>query len=372
MGDKILFLTFLSIVDGNGISNKILDQVEGLRTNGCEAHLMNYKIIDGQYYLMLDGEKFYKLGGFARHFNKSGMFRAIESYIIENKLNVLYYRYNMYATGTLVSFFKRLEGKCKRVLEIPTYPYDAEFSKASFSLRVVNFVERYYRKKYCHCVDRIVTFIDEKEIFGVPTIKISNAVNPNAIPLSGAIHNTGEVRMLAVANINFWHGFDRIIKGVRDYYDGQDRKVPHVTLTIVGDGNNEVKSELVQLVNENNLGDYIRFVGNTSGKALDDLFNNADMAVGCLACHRKDIITVKSLKNVEYAMRGLPFIYSEINDDFDDKPYVIKMKADESPINITELIEKYNNINCTPQEIRDSVKDLTWNYQMGIVIKNVC
>ncbi|MEG2480028.1 MAG: hypothetical protein RSA50_07120, partial [Mucinivorans sp.] len=43
----------------------------------------------------------------------------------------------------------------------------------------------------------------------------------------------------------------------------------------------------------------------------DDLFEQADIAIGSLARHRSGITTIKTLKNREYAARGIPFIYSE-------------------------------------------------------------
>ncbi len=38
-----------------------------------------------------------------------------------------------------------------------------------------------------------------------------------------------------------------------------------------------------------------------------------------------DIFKIKTLKNREYAARGIPFIYSEIDDDFENMPYIIKV-----------------------------------------------
>jgi hypothetical protein len=67
---------------------------------------------------------------------------------------------------------------------------------------------------------------------------------------------------------------------------------------------------------------------------LDELFEQADMGIGSLARHRSGITHIKTLKNREYAARGLPFIYSEMDSDFEGKPYILKAKADESPIEI--------------------------------------
>ena len=80
---------------------------------------------------------------------------------------------------------------------------------------------------------------------------------------------------------------------------------------------------------------------------------------------------IKTLKNREYAARGIPFIYSETDSDFDHKPYVLKAPADETPIDIQEIVKFYKHLSFSPQKIRDSIKDLSWENQMRIVINSV-
>ena len=79
------------------------------------------------------------------------------------------------------------------------------------------------------------------------------------------------------------------------------------------------------------------FHGQKMNEELDELFNEADFAIGSLARHRSGIDKIKTLKNREYAARGIPFIYSETDEDFDPMPYIMKVPADESPIDIHRL-----------------------------------
>ena len=74
------------------------------------------------------------------------------------------------------------------------------------------------------------------------------------------------------------------------------------------------------------------------------------------------------MKNREYAARGIPFVYSEIDADFESMPYILKIPANESPIDIVSLIHFYNELKLTAQEIRDSISNLSWEKQMQIVI----
>ena len=116
-------------------------------------------------------------------------------------------------------------------------------------------------------------------------------------------------------------------------------------------------------------------VGPKFGVELDSLFEKANLGIGCLGCHRKEIKEVKSLKNIEYAARGMPMVYSEKNDDFDNKSYVIKVPDDETPIDIDYLIKSYKNMitqNITSQSIRESVSEkLSWDSQIYKLLMNI-
>ena len=116
----------------------------------------------------------------------------------------------------------------------------------------------------------------------------------------------------------------------------------------------------------------MKFHGKLFGKELDDVFNISCFAIGSLARHRSGITNIKTLKNREYATRGIPFIYSEIDSDFEDEPYVIKAPADESPIDIQSIIEFMDHFDMNPEDIRKTVEHLTWKRQMQKVIDELC
>ena len=57
--------------------------------------------------------------------------------------------------------------------------------------------------------------------------------------------------------------------------------------------------------------------------------------------------------------------------DFDEQPYIIKAPADESPINIDSIIKFMNSFSIMPEEIRNTVEQLSWKNQMRIVIESI-
>ena len=111
--------------------------------------------------------------------------------------------------------------------------------------------------------------------------------------------------------------------------------------------------------------------GKQHGSQLDALFDRCDFGIGSLGRHRVGIQKIKTLKNREYAARGIPFVYSETDSDFDDRPYVLKAPADETPVDINSIIAFYRQQTMPASEIRASIEDLSWKNQMKHVINSV-
>ena len=181
---------------------------------------------------------------------------------------------------------------------------------------------------------------------------------------------THELHLLGVAEVHYWHGFDRLIYGLAKYYQANPKY--KVYFHIVGPlyGKRE-QEEILPVIRDNQLEPYVLLHGPLHGKELDKLFENADLAIGSLGRHRSGITYIKTLKNREYAARGLAFTYSETDEDFDQMPYVWKALPNESPIDISELIKFQRSLTMSPQEIRGSVQSLSWTSQMKKVINEI-
>lgn len=366
---KNLFLALQELPPCNGITKKIKAENNAFQNNGYISDLCYIATSSkDEKYIVVNDDKIYKFSnGFARKFKRQSMFSAIGNYIVDNGYSLIYIRYLHFADSAFIRFLKSMKkASIKVLIEIPTYPYDSEYSRSNFIIRLQHLVEKTYRNRLKPVCDYIVTFSNDKQIYGIPTINISNAVDKNNIQLRKANGNSESVNLLGVAQISFWHGFDRLIKGLANYYK-QDHCYP-VHFNIVGNGNIHVIEELKAMTIKLGLSEYVHFLGPKSGTELDVLFDDADLAIGCLACHRKNITEVKSLKNVEYAMRGIPFVYSECNTDFDDKPYVLKIAADDSDIDINSLMSFIKNNSMLPNDIASSVSHLTWDEQIKYVL----
>ena len=170
-----------------------------------------------------------------------------------------------------------------------------------------------------------------------------------------------------------WHAFDRVMTGIGEYYSHQPSAISHqkgVYFHVVGGVHpHHMKNCFAPILEKYpNIKDKIFFHGQLFGKELDDVFNQCQFAIGSLGRHRSGITVIKTLKNREYATRGIPFIYSEQDSDFDHQPYIIKAPADESPIDIQQIIDFMHVFRMAPADIRKTVQPLQWKYQMEKVV----
>ena len=370
---KALFLHFYDFAPHSGISKKILYQIDALRKCGVDTELC-YTDIDenGFQRRVCEGKVIEDFGnGIAAKFLKWLNFNALTNYVLENNFDFIYIRSFYNTNPSLLKMLKRLKKAGVRIaMEFPTYPYDREISGAPIKYRPIFLLNRIFRGDLKRYVNRAVTFTDMPYIHGIKSINISNGIDFNSIKLIKEKKPTAEFILTGVAEIHHWHGFDRLIRGLYNYYkDGGEQKI---IFNIIGDGEPKDVNALKALVNELGLDKHVAFLGYRHGEELDTLLSQSDFGVASLARHRSGITKIKTLKNREYAARGIPFIYSETDDDFDLMPYVLKAPADESPINIQGILDFKKNLKTPPQAIRASIENtLSWEKQMQIVIDNL-
>ena len=385
---KILFLVYHGFEEFSGISKKIHYQVKGLRENGHDVRLCHYTITDdGHRCRFVDNDVIQDYGkGFIAALRQRVGYDCIYNYCVREGIQFVYARCFQNANPWLIRFFKKLKkAGIHAVTEIPTYPYDAEFVGFSRMTRLNLKIDQTFRNALYQQMDAVVTFSDAQEIFGQRTIRISNGVDFDSIPLHHHLPSDlqpSALHLIGVAEVHYWHGFDRLIAGLGEYYKHSTLHTPHSTFKQVifhivgGVGPSEMYDSMHapgfhELIEKYGIQNKVIFHGQLFGQALDDVFNQCQFAIGSLARHRSGITNIKTLKNREYATRGIPFIYSEQDTDFDHQPYVLKAPADESPINIHQIIDFVDANQFNPEDIRKSVEQLSWKIQMQQVVDAV-
>ena len=367
---KVLFLIFHGFDPNNGISKKISYQVDAFKKCGMNVHLCYMDEKDTKKRI-IDGDVIADYGnGLLSKILKRTDFSAISNYVKKNQIDLVYIRSNHNANLFTINMVKKMKAYgAKVVMEIPTYPYDIEYKAQGISRQI--FQDKIFRNQLAKYLDAIVTFSNFDKIFGQRTIKISNGIDFDSVKMKTTINDTSkELNLIGVAEIHEWHGFDRIVRGLADYYSKPQDYL--VEFHVIGYFfSKEIEDEFRKIISDNHMENYVILYGKKHGTELDNLFDKCDFGIGSLGRHRVGIDKIKTLKNREYAARGIPFIYSETDSDFDPKPYVLKAPADESPIEIQRIIDFYKRNTMSPIEIRESITDLSWKKQMELVIKEV-
>ncbi len=375
---KILFLVYHGFSEHSGISKKIHYQVKGLKEIGYDVRLCYYDFSsEGHRCRYVDGDilKDYGKGKWAA-IRQRFDYDCIYDYCIREGIQLIYARCFQNANPWLARFFRRLrKAGIHAVTEVPTYPYDQEFRSFEWKMRMELKIDQLFRNSLYKYMDAMVTFSDAKEIFGQRTINISNGVDFDSIPLHAPLTLNRELHLIGVAEVHPWHAFDRVIAGIGEYdekYKVDRVELRNIYFHIVGGVHpNHMKNYFEPLLQKYQIRDKIIFHGTLFGKELDEVFNQCQFAIGSLGRHRSGITVIKTLKNREYATRGIPFIYSEQDDDFDHQPYVLKAPADESPVDIQQIIDFLKDFRMKPEEIRKTVESLQWKYQMKKVVEAV-
>lgn len=378
---RILFLIYHGFSEHSGISKKIHYQVKGLRENGHDVRLCYYDFnSEGHRCRYVNGDiiKDYGSGAWAAIRQRID-YSCIYDYCVREGIEFVYARCFQNANPWLITFFKKLrKAGIHAVTEIPTYPYDQEFKNFEWKMRMGLKVDQLFRKKLYQQMDALVTFSDAERIFGQRTIRISNGVDFDSIPLlnndnvNGNDNGNGNgvhraLHLIGVAEVHPWHGFDRLVAGLGEY-KGETPVYFHI---VGGVHPNHMNNVFLPLIEKYHIKDNVIFHGTLFGDELTKVFNQCQFAIGSLGRHRSGITVIKTLKNREYATRGIPFIYSEQDSDFDNQPYVLKAPADESPIDIQQIIDFMDHFSMKPEDIRKTVEHLTWKIQMQRVVEEV-
>jgi hypothetical protein len=368
---ELMYLTNVDLKNkADGVGNKIKSQIKSFSKMGLNVTtpsiLYKSKILKILNYIPLFPH---------RDFIKS---LIIKKEVISN-IDLIYIRKlsnNIYFI-LMLQRFKRINRNVKIIMEIPTYPYDKQVIELGLQGRISLFRDKIARPLLKRYIDKIVTFSNHDQIFGIETIKLQNGVDLDIVTPKKVIHKEEKrIDMICVATLSSWHGYDRVIKGIRDYYRTEHEN--DVYFHVVGYGK-ELKN-LQLLSNELKLNNKIFFYGALYGEELDEIYNKCDLAFGPLAMHRVNMTQVSALKLREYCAKGIPFVKSYHDDIFDymNFEFSYNVPDDDSPINIKNIISFIEKLKTKYKEedliniMRDyAAINFTWDSQIKKVIEAI-
>lgn len=284
---------------------------------------------------------------------------------IEKDTDVLYFRRIEPSVKLILKLrqLKKRNPNLRLVMEIPTYPFgEEERNRISLKRKINRGIGERLLKNY---IDRIVLIGQQtpiKTLYGIPVICQNNGVDFECFPVKCTSMNRNRqegIHIVCVSGCFFWHGYDRMIEGLHNYYE-QEEQEENVYLHVVGQG--DCLKEYIALAEKYELLDQkVFFYGRKVGEELNAIYDVCDIAIDSLGAHRKGIFMSSSLKTREYAAKGLPMLTSTKLDIENEKTkkYILMLTADEEPIPIKKVTDFYHKVydgknnNSVAEQVRE-------------------
>lgn len=275
----------------------------------------------------------------------------------------IYIRYFLCGKDLLkmLNYIKTINSNIKIICEFPTFPYDHELLKVQFIPYLVKDI--LYRNKLKRYVDHTTTYSNEKEIYGIPCIELFNGYSVNnSNSIMNREKNSDTFNLIGVGNISPWHGYEKVIKGIKQYYEDSGTK--HIVFHIVGGGRYTI--QLKKMVKKLNIEDSIVFDGYRSGNDLLELYAISDVAVGSLNARLMRCDHISPLKTREYCAIGIPFLYTKYDYIFYENKFEFGLECndDNDCIDIKKVIEFSENLRekYTNEQINKSMKQFVFEH----------
>lgn len=250
---------------------------------------------------------------------------------------------------------KKKNPNCKIYMDIPTYPYQGEYNtslRGRISLMIDSF--------FCHflkgIVDKVILTGEQsiKDFHKIKTINILNGIELRGFPADVNSCEDGIIRIGCIGRFSPWHGYERIIEGLANYYSNGGTRI--VSLLFAGDG--PELAAYKRLVENYQLENNVSFLGHLSESELDEVLSQLDFGCCSLGRYKSRLDVIGDLKSREYLANGIPLI---TGCDIDilkpiDFCYQVKYRNDQSPIEIDRIVDFYDkHLKYKKNEVRKSI-----------------
>lgn len=347
---KLMFLVhFGNIVKSSGIIEKIITQSTVMHEEGLlyktfilynkdqVNDIKKYNVYD--YISFVPYENQNGTNKIQKFKNANDIYKKYEE-ICENEKNnydLIYMRFNPIFPG-FIRLTKKYKGKFvfeHNSIELTEF----KANKSVYNVVMSYIFDKSIRKNafgFVAVTDQIYKY--QKSLYGqINGICIPNGIDVYKYDVRRTPKYDGKnINLLFVGNIRYWHGLDRIMNAIAKYKKNGKR---NIHLTICGPINE--KDSLTPLIKELNLEKSVEFAGPKSQEELNSYFDKSHLAIGALGCYRKNIEYACTLKNREYLSRGIPIVFSEIDEDLPkkyNKKIYYKVANSDDEINMAKIV----------------------------------
>lgn len=295
---------------------------------------------------------------------------AIE-YLEKNSFDYALLRINRF-TKKYMKMLKVLKDKGTFVMmeSLSYFPELRYRDLSSFGYKI--FWHEIKKKKNClkRYVDLMLTEGKIREFWGIPSVELSMGVDVDSLPQHDYQGRCDEINMIMVGCSSIYHGTDRILNSMADYYKSPSHVVD-VNLHLVGD----ILEQDARLIEKLNLRNYVYCYGKKYGAGLYEIYDKCNVALGPLAQYRvkkKDT----GLKTKEYLAIGIPYVYAGVEDRLPkDYKYIFQVSDDDAMIDIHKIIDFYFSIkeesDIVPKMREDAKKYYSWEDIFNRIFESV-
>lgn len=353
---------------------KYLGIIKAFSSLGCRVW---YTYSDGADIFISNGSEKFRIGHMFYCLKKitknTALTKALTDFIRNSGINFKYcYIRSMPAVGRYKDMLREMKKKnIKIAVELPTYPDTGELKTDKLWRRVILTYLKRFKVSAAEFTDLYLPMGEHADrIYGRPAVNIENGVDIEALNLRHKKQSANdEIHILAVAKIARWHGYDRIIEGMKIYY--QKNPKIKVYFHIVGPDGDGTLKKYESLISLYSLSEYVIVEGPKFGADADSYFDMADIAAATL--NKQGMSKVYSLKIGEYMARGIPFIYAEPEGHVDKSwDFCMEVPSDGTPVDIDKIVEFCKKINKMPkisEKMRKiAEEEFSWEKQLGKMI----
>lgn len=367
----------------DNLYSKMTGQINAVRALGYNVW---YTAVDRSEIFIFNGEKLIKIAELPnRNFKLlkqisfyNTFYKSVYKFLIHSDIRFEFaYIRNMFFCVNSVRLLKKLrKDSIKVVMEIPTHPVEDEY----------RLIRNIFRKNLLLALNRLSKFHSKyvniyavigdqcKEYFGRKAINIKNGIDVENTPVKKTAVNEDEIHILAMATMAKWHGYDRLIQGLYEYYKDGGHK--EIFIHMVGNDGDGSFADWKKLALSLDLDKRVIFEGYLTGVNLHSVIDKCDIAVSSLAGHRKNIYITSELKSREYMARGLPFIFSTNDEILENaKGYCFKVSNDDSNIDFNILIDFVDTTRHDPElpgKMRMyALNNMSWGKEFSVILQNL-
>lgn len=337
---KMLYLSTWDFVNeqSDGVCKKIKSQIKVFEKNGLQVDFIFIR--NNEVLFREDGRE--RILAHVGNIKKTPAYMRMYRHLKDKQYDWVYNRYGLMDTFYYRVLKKLYNNGARILIELPSYPYVGEKPKG-IAYQFMYWWDTLYLKKLNKITDRILTYSRNEVIWKIPTIQIMNGIDLSKIPPAVKTEKKDDtIHLLAVAFMQPYHGYERLLYGLKQYYDeGGSRKV---VCHFVGEG--PEKEAYERIVSEKNLEDYVIFYGKKGGRELDAIYNRCDLGMCSFGYYKINASLSSQLKVREYLAKGIPIICGVDTDIFQviDKAYYLQFANDDSYLEIGRIISFYDDI----------------------------